>query len=222
MKHAVMCVQRSTLPAQVLSAEGQITPFKTDQLQYEGIEFINRTVVDAKRKDNATYYSIGTMFPQLLPYMLIRSNNQFLTYNRKGTEQRLHGLISIGVGGHIDIHDVHFKFEEASKYKDPELDIVNTIQLAAERELVEEIGLHTRQPIAFDHCIMSFNNEVGQVHLGLLAIIDLDHLGISREALEISDEILNPRWLSIEQLRDSIDECEDWSQIAINWLSQGE
>ena len=46
-------------------------------------------------------------FKQLIPYAIIMSGGQVFKYRRgvKGGESRLHGLISVGVGGHISAVD---------------------------------------------------------------------------------------------------------------------
>lgn len=103
-------------------------------------------------------------FKQLIPYIMIRHPGtdmyypQVLTYSRGGAEQRLHGTLSIGYGGHInpvDVLDVGFVTGM-------------TLQLAAMRELSEELRLPR---FGNPHVLGLVNNEadaVGRVHLGVV------------------------------------------------------
>src|SRR2546430_336177 len=52
-------------------------------------------------------------YKQLIPYVLIISNGRILRYRRGrgGEETRLHGLYSVGIGGHISDED-HGLFSE--------------------------------------------------------------------------------------------------------------
>src|ERR1700694_434300 len=46
-------------------------------------------------------------YKQLIPYVLLMANNKVLRYRRGkgGQETRLHGLYSVGIGGHISDED---------------------------------------------------------------------------------------------------------------------
>src|SRR5215510_4622501 len=70
-------------------------------------------------------------YKQLIPYVLIFSNERILRYRRGkgGQETRLHGLYSVGVGGHIAEED-HGLFSNALGYQD-----------GMRRELMEEVAI---------------------------------------------------------------------------------
>src|ERR1700728_3318445 len=48
-------------------------------------------------------------YKQLIPYVLLICNDKILRYRRgkAGGEKRLHGLYSVGIGGHISEEDHH-------------------------------------------------------------------------------------------------------------------
>src|SRR5699024_2354749 len=74
-----------------------------------------------------------------------------------GGEERLHGLLSIGVGGHMN--DV------------PEVaDIDSKLSVNAARELEEEVGLSAEsvKDMEIMGLINDDDNEVGRVHIGLV------------------------------------------------------
>src|SRR2546423_8974887 len=58
-------------------------------------------------------------YKQLIPYVLIICNDRLLRYRRGrgGGEERLHGLYSVGIGGHISDED-HGLFSDAAGYLD--------------------------------------------------------------------------------------------------------
>lgn len=74
---------------------------------------------------------------QIIPYVVIgsRKNGTFLSYVRpnKGNEDRLHGKISIGFGGHIEVIDA-----EGS------INIFDAVLNCARREIKEELSLWTK------------------------------------------------------------------------------
>src|SRR6185436_21116754 len=56
---------------------------------------------------NRSEAELDKRFKQLIPYVLILCNDKILRYRRGkgGGETRLHGLFSVGIGGHIADED---------------------------------------------------------------------------------------------------------------------
>src|SRR5213592_3620754 len=77
-------------------------------------------------------------YKQLIPYVLIICNGKVLRYRRGkgGQEARLHGLFSVGVGGHISEED-HGLFSKALGYQD-----------GMRRELMEEVDISEGKEMA--------------------------------------------------------------------------
>ena len=143
---------------------------------------------------------------QLIPYIVLRNpvDNTFFTYSRGkgGAEARLLGKLSIGLGGHID-GDV------------PEnLDLKEWCTLEAERELKEEAGISTALAINFTVLLCDQTNAVGRVHIGLLAIVNVDPSVIA--TLE-ADVIENGTWLTREDLIFE-SRLENWSVASVPFL----
>ena len=212
-KTPVLCVERRALPEHLQVTTTSLVPLQLSDFTYEQTSFINREIVDAKRAEKPTYFSIGVMFPQLLPYVVVKSGNEVLIYNRKGSEDRLHGMVSLGVGGHIDIEDATIGCDE----EEIQMDVAATIVGSCERELEEEAGLLLSQipELYFNHALLSSDDEVGQVHIGLIAVID-----VPKEHVVPGKELRNARWVPISELHAMIGECENWSQILINNLEE--
>lgn len=210
MSKMVLCIDRSALAEQniPLSANG-IYPFDLQQVDAQDYQFINRKVCDDK--DEHTFnHSVGYRFPQILPYIAIMdTDGKYLTYSRNGTESRLHGSRSIGIGGHIDLEDMFSNYDSNN--------ILNTIGNAMCRELKEEasitIDAFTNKAISnlFSKLIVDTSNPVGKVHVGLFTTL------VYPEA-NPQEELHDAKWLTVDELKASIDEYENWSKLIIEGL----
>src|ERR1700753_2808541 len=80
---------------------------------------------------NRSEAELDRRYKQLIPYVLIICNDRILRYRRGkgGGEKRLHGLYSVGVGGHISEKD-NGLFSQAVGYTD-----------SMRRELMEEVAI---------------------------------------------------------------------------------
>lgn len=142
-------------------------------------------------------------YKQIISYVIIRRGSAVFSTRRlnKGGESRLHGLISLGIGGHINPIDTG---------KDP-------LEQGMYRELEEEIAL-SAAPLALRHLgfVNDDGNDVGKVHLGMLCVMDVppDCTVTVRET-----EKLMGSWLPIASLPSLLPELETWSQIACAVLS---
>ena len=144
---------------------------------------------------------------QIIPYAIFKHGDKFLKYLRgkKSGEQRLASKSSIGIGGHINQDD----FNSSSLEKD-------TYLTGIEREINEELIIncdYNNLPIAL---INDDSNDVGQVHLGVVHLFDLDSDQV--EAGEANIE--NLEFLSSEDLLREKDNLESWSQICVDHLDE--
>lgn len=141
---------------------------------------------------------------QVIPYLLLRHDGKFYCYTRgkAGGEDRLHAKLSIGIGGHIN-------------YDDDCEDLASTIELAGSRELDEEVKLSRRNramPVDFAGLISDDSDDVGQVHLGVVLIVDL-----ASPAVSLRDRALtNGHWATTEELSRDRDKLETWSRICMD------
>ncbi|MFP6873615.1 MAG: hypothetical protein VCA55_08895 [Verrucomicrobiales bacterium] len=142
---------------------------------------------------------------QIIPYAIFRHRDRILRYIRgkKSGEQRLISKASIGIGGHINQHDA----AEASLQR-------STYMTGVEREISEELviaGNYTQQVVAL---INDDSNAVGQVHLGVIHLFDLETDTISPGEANIQDLV----FLSRDELLKERERLETWSQICIDNL----
>ena len=144
---------------------------------------------------------------QIIPYAIFKHGDKFLRYLRgkKSGEQRLASKSSIGIGGHINQDD----FNSSSLEKD-------TYLTGIEREINEELIIncdYNNHPIAL---INDDSNDVGQVHLGVVHLFDLESDQV--EAGEANIE--NLEFLSSDDLLKEKDNLESWSQICVDHLDE--
>ena len=208
MKPMVLCIDREALQQQDIPYHTSgIFPFNLNNVSLEDFHFINRKLVDSK--DNKVYQNIGYLLPQILPYITIMDlDGNYLTYSRNGTETRLHGSRSIGIGGHIDIYDMY----------DYEVWVVNsileTIAQSTFRELQEEVGISAAIDInLLDRIIVDTTNSVGKVHVGLSTT-----LIVERNTIHPQEELHDAKWFTVDELKTNIDEYENWSKLIIEGL----
>ena len=187
----VMC---TTKPNNLVEGINQL------KINPEDIHFINRNIVDSKLPE---YHDIGTKLLQLLPYVVIKCGDEYLTYARKGTETRLHGKCSMGFGGHVELQDVQDTVE-------------HTIAITAVRELVEELGLKAPLVLTGDYIYSKYDN-VSQVHLGAIGLVEIDDKSLIKPD-EL--EVLNPKWKTLHSIRGRLDSYEKWSQILVKHLDK--
>src|SRR5262249_16335622 len=100
-------------------------------------------------------------FKQLIPYVVLRCGADLFHYRRgaAGTETRLAALRSAGIGGHVSEGD--------AAGDDP-------FRSGMLRELTEEVEIGCGWRETFLGFINDDRTSVGQVHLGVVYLFDLD------------------------------------------------
>lgn len=140
---------------------------------------------------------------QIIPYVVLcRGDSVFVTRRlKKGGESRLHGLLSLGVGGHIN----------------PEADGngSDVLYRGMIREIEEEVAATPAGELIPRGIINDDTNEVGSVHLGLFYTLEVVGDVTVRET-----EKLEGFWLKRSELNTMMDELESWSQFIIPALSE--
>ncbi|MBK1645475.1 hypothetical protein CKO25_12640 [Thiocapsa imhoffii] len=137
---------------------------------------------------------------QLITYTLAFHRGQLACYWRQGTERRLHGLGSVGIGGHIEIGDA-------------QENTLETLLAAARRELAEELpSLTPLPPLTVLGLINEEKTAVGRVHLGFVLLAEIDGERPPSGGRELGDV----DWLDPSVARQRPLEC--WSRLALDLL----
>lgn len=144
-------------------------------------------------------------FLQVIPYVVLKHRGSVAMYVRgeKGGEKRLHGLASIGIGGHIEDQDVH---RDASG-----IFLSRTLWFSACREVDEEIGATGTSRDTWIGLLLDRTAPVGRVHIGVVGIWKIDQ-PITRAA---EDAIKEVRMVPIRELPEHVSALESWSTMLV-------
>lgn len=106
-------------------------------------------------------------FRQIIPYVVLKCAGKWVRYTRAaaGGEQRLHGRVSIGLGGHVDLPDVCLVGNS--------IDLLKTLNDAAEREVQEELPGVVCSGKHWAGLLVDNESPVGSVHIGVVAVWEL-------------------------------------------------
>ena len=137
---------------------------------------------------------------QIIPYMVVHSVGRYmlLRRTRSGNEQRLHDLYSIGVGGHIAKEDV-----------DGADDV---IAAGLRRELEEELTIDGEWSARPAGVLNDDANAVGQVHFGLIHLVEVPSGRVTIKESERLSGCLAPA----HEIRAVYAQMETWSQIVLD------
>ena len=193
----VLCVKRDDLPPRWV-AETAVVKMPAEQL-FETLNcvpfhWLPRTVAET-----------DPTHKQVIPYVLLQTVDGLYTgcYRRNGSENRLHDLWSVGIGGHINPCDL--------EKGDGSLPAIISNGMA--RETMEEFrSLPGDTDTVFHGVINEEKTAVGHVHLGLVYRMHVWR----REGLEPGQELDSFMWIEAEKVfRKSL---ELWSKLALNLL----
>lgn len=142
-------------------------------------------------------------YKQLIPYALIIHGDRILRYRRGkgGQETRLHGLYSVGVGGHISEEDTGL-FTAGPGYHE-----------AMRRELMEEVAIDVTREMAVA-VINDDSTDVGYVHLGIVHIVYVAGDAIANGR----DGIVGAEFVSLTEAAKNPGAYESWSRFCIENL----
>ena len=185
-----------------------------DQLgSFQGLNFESHKYLDAFLSRGNNFFlprpeaENNPAYKQIIPYALIAFGNSVVYYVRgkKAGEQRLVAKGSIGIGGHMNEGDESLFALDEEAYR-----------VGVEREVNEEIKIHTQ----FDDRIVALLNDdttdVGRVHLGVVHVFTLAEPKVEkREAM-----ITGLTFLTKEELVARRESLETWSQICVDSLDQ--
>lgn len=190
----VLCFQRKLLEElgvfQGLSLDvGKYLPVVTSPSQ---ILYLNRSEAEQDKR-----------YKQLIPYVLILCQDRILRYRRGkgGQETRLHGLFSVGIGGHISEED-HGLFSNQLGYQE-----------GMRRELMEEVEIEAANEAAVA-VINDDSTEVGFVHLGVVHVLQV----ADEEVVGRRSGIVAPEFIPIAEAMKDLPAYESWSRFCLENL----
>ena len=192
MSESILVVRREYLAPYLTEDFGLIT---------EGVEEIVRVIEAHHEFRPRPEMETDPEYKQIIPYVLVTRGAEAFVMQRlkKGGEQRLHGLLSLGVGGHINPVD------EAEG---------SALTAGLRREVDEEVDVERAVSLTPLGVINNDRDEVGRVHLGFLFRLEAEGAVTVRET-----EKLSGSFMPIAALPALRDKMEGWSQIALEVLA---
>jgi predicted NUDIX family phosphoesterase len=162
-------------------------------------------------------------FKQLIPYVVFRHAPQggparlfSYTRGRGQGESRLHHKRSIGVGGHISSEDAGVAAEVPSAWRAAGVCGADLYAAGLRREIEEEVDLagvgRTSHRVA--GLINDDSTPVGQVHLGIVHLWDVERPAVLPREVELADAAFR----SVAELLAERERFETWSQICMQAL----
>jgi predicted NUDIX family phosphoesterase len=190
----VLCFKRKLLEDlgvfQGLSLEvGKYLPVVTSASQ---LVYLNRSDAEQDKR-----------YKQLIPYVLLICKDKILRYRRGkgGQETRLHGLYSVGVGGHISEED-HGLFSSDRGYQE-----------GMRRELMEEVAIDAVNEPAVA-AINDDSTDVGQVHFGVVHVVRVPDENVAGRRSGIA----GPEFIPIADAVKDPSGYESWSHFCLEHL----
>lgn len=136
---------------------------------------------------------------QVIPYAFVTSGpDVFLCERRpKGGEARLHGRVTLGLGGHVQEADL--------RSGSP----AQAVRHALERELREEVLIGASCRIAVAGVLNDDTEPVGQVHFGIVYRVEIDEPCVR----VLEDDSLEGSFVPACKLWSYRERMESWSRI---------
>ena len=191
----VLCFERKLLEElgvfHGLSLEtGKYLPILTSS---SNILYLNRSDAEKDKR-----------YKQLIPYVLVICNNKILRYRRGrgGQETRLHGLYSVGIGGHISEEDNQLFSKSIGGYED-----------GMRRELKEEVDIDEAKETLVA-VINDDSTEVGYVHFGVVHIMHVANENVAGRR----NGILAPEFVPMVEAVKDPSVYESWSRFCLEHL----
>lgn len=197
LEENVLCVPRQALPAAWLRRRTALClPYEPclETLAAAGCCYKTRGEVERDPR-----------YKQIIPYVVALDPRgpQVGCYQRKGSEKRLHGRASVGLGGHVTREDGR----AASN------DLASVLDQGLRRELSEEFEvLPDPYQLTFRGIINEEESPVGEVHLGLVFRMDVT----TPESLRPGAELQGFQWIPLSQA--DRQPLELWSRLALEIL----
>ncbi len=143
-------------------------------------------------------------YKQLIPYVLVICNNKILRYRRGrgGQETRLHGLYSVGIGGHISEEDNQLFSKSIGGYED-----------GMRRELKEEVDIDEAKETLVA-VINDDSTEVGYVHFGVVHIMHVTNENVAGRR----NGIVAPEFVPMVEAVKDPSVYESWSRFCLEHL----
>ena len=158
-------------------------------------------------------------YKQLVVYVLVKSNNSYLVYDRtqKSAETRLWDKFSLGIGGHVNVKDDKELALFCSSEKEALAKLANDAKRELGEEIIIDIDFDKSEP-RFTHCFVNDDSdEVGTLHFGLIWLLKVEKKAVVRGRKGLA----KLEFCDIDTIQTKRSQYESWSQMIIDSLCGG-
>jgi predicted NUDIX family phosphoesterase len=144
---------------------------------------------------------------QIIPYTLLVHREELFLLKRlgKGGEARLHGKLSLGVGGHVNPVD---------------LDGADVLDAGCRRELEEEVAIRAPYALSTVGVINDDSSDVGSVHFGLVNVARCETPDVAVRETDMLEGGFVARAALREMARNERERFETWSALIVDRLDE--
>ena len=144
---------------------------------------------------------------QVIPYTLLVHREELFLLKRlgKGGEARLHGKLSLGVGGHVNPVD---------------LDGADVLDAGCRRELEEEVAIRAPYTLSTVGVINDDSSDVGSVHFGLVNVARCETPDVAVRETDMLEGGFVARAALREMARNERERFETWSALIVDRLDE--
>ncbi len=150
---------------------------------------------------------------QVIPYTVVVRGGEvlLLTRSKRGGDARLFDKLSIGVGGHVEPHDLPTAASGAAR-RDP-------VPNATRREVLEEeLAVSGTWSLTTVGLLNDDSNAVGAVHVGLVQVLEVEGSVEVRETDNLTGTFVTPESL-VGRLAAGAN-FETWSSLLVERLDR--
>lgn len=162
----------------------------------------------------------NSAWKQVIPYVVVKRGDALLLLERKKKqgEARLHGKLSIGVGGHIN--PIDGPAGDGGKAGSGARDVLHRDVLleGLKRELEEELDVQGLLDVKAAGFLNDDSTDVGAVHYGLVAVADARDAQVAIRETEMMEGRFVPRAELLELHRTARERFETWSSLLLDQL----
>lgn len=195
----ILCTTKEALLELNIPTEGShIIPITLDKLKALPLHFISQDIVDVD-------IIIGEHYPQIIPYVVLTTVNEFLTYYKSdnvGEQNR-----SIGFGVHIN-------------YDDQKATLTQTLIQAVVKDLKQKLNYTTTDDLDFPEevfVLVKNDHQTSRLHIGILLALE-----VKIDEVFLDESIADIKWQTLDRLVSNIDEYQPWSQLIIKTFIDSE
>ncbi len=158
----------------------------------------------------------NSAWKQVIPYVVVKRGDSLLLLERKKKqgEVRLHGKLSIGVGGHINPVDG----PAGEGGKSAQGGTRDVLLEGLKRELEEELDVQGRLDVKAAGFLNDDSTDVGSVHYGLVAVADARDAQVAIRETEMMEGRFVPRAELLALHREQRERFETWSSLLLDQL----